>query len=60
MMIVVNLGVEDFRNLKFQFIIDNDWGRVECDQESDLEFLVPTWKCGKLGVQHGDYLEVIG
>jgi len=24
---VVNFGIEDFRNFKFWFIIDNDWWR---------------------------------
>ena len=58
---VVNLGVKDFGNFKFQFIINSDWqGGVEHDQESDLELLVPTWKHGKPGVQHGGCIEVIG
>jgi len=34
-------------------------GGVECDQESDSESLVPAWKCGIPGVQHGDCPEVI-
>ena len=33
---------------------------VECDWESDSELLVPTLRCGKPGVQHGDCLEVRG
>jgi len=35
-------------------------GGVECNQGSDSELLVPTWRHGKLGVQHGDCPEVIG
>jgi len=33
---------------------------VEHDEESDLEFLVPTLRRGKLGVQHRDCPGVVG
>jgi len=62
MTMVVNLGVKDFGNFGFWFIIDSDWQGwgFKQDWELDLELLVPTWTHGKLGVQNRDCLEVIG
>jgi len=57
-MSVVNLGVKDFGDLKFQFIKCLAGAGVEHNWESYSELLVPTLKCEKLGVQHRDCPEV--
>jgi len=58
---MVPIGVKDFGDFKFWFVINNEWqGWVEHNQGSDSGLLVPTWIQGKLSVQHRDCLEVIG
>jgi len=58
-MSVVILGVKDFGDLNSSSSLTMIGGvGVEHNWESDLELLVPTLRCGKLGVQCRDCPEV--